>query len=219
MIRACMAALPRSSASSQWTSDRSVMDRPDEDGCLYAPPSRDDRLDRAGSWIGHRVPTPAPRRRAPRTLPVITLLGGTSGLPRGFGSRNAWMRCGLALLVGAKDAEALRQISRKMEFARDFTPGARDTETVTLAHALVMLVLRAAWDTCNGAQPKADSLRPPPARWTPALEALHAHAALPGVTEFMAAAERHDIPAMIRAAVRVAIHAAPASPGSPSAAS
>ena len=176
--------------------------------------SQDDRLDRAGSWMGHSAPTPAPRRRAPRTLPVITLLGGASGLPRGFGSRNAWTRCGLAPLVGAKDAAALRLISRRMEFARDFMPQARDVQPITLAHALVMLVLRAAWDARNwedGAdrgKMNADSLRPPPERWVPAVDVLNAHAAKPGVAEFMAAADACDIPAMIRAAVRVAHDAA-----------
>ena len=214
LVRACMAAPPRRSISSHWIADRHVMDRPDEDECRYAPPSQDERLDRAGSWIGRSVPTQDRRRPAPRTLPVITLLGGTGGLPRGFGSRNAWMRCGLAVLVGAKDAEALRQISRKMEFARIYSPEDLDAEPATLAHSLVMLILRAAWDARNwkvgasGGQPKADSLQPPPERWEPAIEVMKAHAAQPGVAEFMAAADACDIPAMIRAAVRVAHEAA-----------
>lgn len=177
---------------------------------FYAPPPDRDRLDRAGSWIGGDGLMPI-RRRTSRKLPVIHLLGGTRGLPRGFGSRDAWARCGLELLADAQDAAALRRIFLKREFMRDFvTPAHNGPEASTLPYSLVMLVMRAAWDPRNCADGPASSAarseqnRPKPERWAQALDVVTAHIARPGIAEFMAAADAADIPAMIRAAVKAA---------------
>jgi Ca-activated chloride channel family protein len=175
----------------------------------HAPEPDEYRLHRAGSWLGGGL-MPA-RRRTRHKLPVIRLLGGTHGLPRGFGSRKAWVRCGLELLVDAQDAAALREISRKIGFPRQIAPEAPDAETMTLPYAIVAMIMAIAWesidwrDHADGEQPTAGSLEPPPEQWFPVSEALKAHATQPGLAEFVMAAEVSDIPAMIRAAVRAAV--------------
>ena len=183
----------------------------------YASVTDERRRGGAGSWLGDSGLMPI-RRRTSRKLPVIQLLGGTRGLPRGFGSRDAWARCGLELLADAQDAAALRRILLQRDFMRgSFTLAESEPVASTLPHALVMLVMRAAWDPRNFAdRPASNSIhsqqnRPKPERWAQALDVVHAHIGQRGITEFMAAAGTADIPAMIRAAVRVASAAAKAS--------
>ncbi len=192
--------------------------RMDRSRHFYAPPRDKDRLDRAGSWLGGDGLMPI-RRRTSRKLPVIHLLGGTRGLPRGFGSRDAWARCGLELLADAQDAAALRRIFLKREFMRDFvTPAHNGPEASTLPYSLVMLVMRAAWDPRNCADSPASSSvhsernRPKTERWAQALDVVTAHMAHEGIAEFMAAADAADIPEMIRAAVKVAARVASSAP-------
>ena len=178
----------------------------------HAPPADEDRLGRAGSWLGDGAMAPT-RRRTTHKLPIIRLLGGMHGLPHGFDSRDAWVQCGLGLLVDAQDAAALREISRKIGFPRQIAPEALYAEDMTLAQALVMIIMCIAWDSvswqdgaASGEAPD-DSREPPPEQWARAIEVLTSNAARPGVPEFLSAAAASDIPEMVRAAARVGARA------------
>jgi hypothetical protein len=186
--------------------------RMDRSRHFYAPPRDKDRLDRAGSWLsdGAKAPT---RRRTSHKLPIIRLLGGMHGLPHGFDSRDAWVQCGLGLLVDAQDAAVLREISRKIGFPRQIAPEALYAQDMTLAQAFVMLIMVTAWDAVDWADgatsggPPADSAEPSLEQWTPTMEVLKAHPNRRGIAEFMVAAASADIPEMIRAAARAAASA------------
>ena len=178
----------------------------------HAPPADEGRLGRAGSWLGDGAKAPT-RRRTSHKLPIIRYLGGMHGLPHGFGSRDAWVQCGLGLLVDAQDAATLREISRKIGFPRQIAPEALYAEDMTLAQALVMLIMVAAWDAVDWADgatsggPPADSAEPSLEQWTPTMEVLKVHPNRRGIAEFMFAAGSADIPEMIRAAARAAASA------------
>lgn len=189
--------------------DRLHAPRMDYPRYCYASLTDERRHGRAGSWLSDGAMAPT-HRRTSHKLPIIRLLGGMHGLPRGFGSRDAWVQCGLGLLVDAQDAAALREISRKIGFPRQIAPEALYAQDMTLVQALVMLIMVAAWDAVDWADgatsggPPADSAEPSLEQWTPTMEVLKAHPNRRGIAEFMVAAASADIPEMIRAAARAA---------------
>jgi Ca-activated chloride channel family protein len=140
---------------------------------------------------------------------VLALLGGTRGLPREFGSRETWIRCGLGLIVDAHDLASLRETSRTIGFPRQIAPEALYAEHMTLPHALVMMILAMAWDAVGwedgmtGDPLHTESLEPSLEQWKHVVEVIEAHATHPGMVQFMLAAQSSDIPGMIRAVVQV----------------
>ncbi|MBU3729161.1 MAG: VWA domain-containing protein [Phycisphaerales bacterium] len=209
LIRNCI-AVPQVRSIELRSSYCDVMDRPDHDASAYHDRAHANRFQgRFGAPVGRGGAHPT-RRRTSHTLPIIELLGGTHGLPPKFGSRDAWVRCGLGLIVDAHDVAMLREISRKIGFPRQIAPEALYAEHMTLAHALVMMILAVAWDAVDwedgatGDPLNAGSPEPPPEQWERIAEVLKAHAAHPGMVHFMVAGQASDIPGMIRAAACIA---------------
>lgn len=209
LIRYCLAA-PQVRSIELRSSYSVVMERPDDDASAHDGRARANRRQgRFGAPVDRSGARPM-QRRTSHKLPVIELLGGAHGLPPKFGSRDAWVRCGLGLIVDAHDVAMLREISRKIGFPRQIAPEALHAEHITLAHALVMMIMVVAWDTVGWKDGATDGLlQPQPSKpaveqWSPLIKALAAHSAQPSVHNFIAAADAADVETMIRAAAQAA---------------